>query len=286
MIGLIQAGSQAMANRYMYISMLGLLFIIGWAVKDLVDSRPRWKVFAAVMAGVLLFPSVVLTRMQVGHWRNTTTLFEYALKVTKNNTIAENSYGCALFYDGHFNEAVQHFRKAIQMNPTYFEPCNNLGKVYLRQGKPKEAIECFNGVLRIRPDEAEAYANLGIAYAQSGNNEQAIQNWIRAIQLNPDNAEVLNNMAWILVTAGDVSSENITKAIELAQHACELTMYKEPDPLDTLAVAYAAAGRFDEAITTARKAVDAAKAESKEDLAGEIQNRIKLYQAGQRYRQK
>ena len=114
----------------------------------------------------------------------------------------------------------------------------------------------------------------------------AIENWTKAAELKPDDAEILNNLAWVLATTGDVSVQDANKAVELAQHACELTGYKNPSFLDTLAAACAAAGRFDDAVKTAKQALDIAKSGGQEDLTNEIQSHIKLYEAGQPYRQK
>ena len=138
----------------------------------------------------------------------------------------------------------------------------------------------------IHGSQAEVYVNLGKANSILGKYESAIQNWTRALELKPDSADALNNIAWLLATFGEVSTENANKAIELAQHACELTGYNDPEFLDTLAVTYAAAGRFEEAKATANKALSIAKSSGREDLAGEIQERIRLYEAGQPYRQK
>lgn len=286
MIGLVQVGSQAIANRYMYISILGLLIIAAWSVKDMIAKRPGWSSIAKVSAAVVILLSGILTRMQVRHWQNSITLFEYALEVTERNPIAENGFGCALFNDGRLSEAEGHLRRAIQINPKGMVQYKNLSKVLLQQGKPDEAIKYLNGALRIKPDEAEVYANLGVAYSQLGKNEAAIQNWTKAMQLNPDNAEILNNMAWLLVTVGEVSKEDIAKAIEFARRACEITRYKKPSLLDTLAAAYAAAGRFAEATATAEKAMNVAMAAGRKDLAGEIQSRLELYKAGRPYRGK
>jgi protein O-mannosyl-transferase len=355
-IGLVQAGAQAMADRYMYIPMVGLLIIAAWAVKDLIANRPRLRIVAAVLAIAVLSSAVILTRMQVRHWQNSITLFDYALKVTKNNWIAENSYGCALSKVGWLDEAVLHLRKAVLINPGFFDARINLGKVLLMQGnlseavarfnellerkqssaevyyhlavalsrqkkydeaikcfaraieldpkypyarsgmgiilaatgRPDEAIVCFNDALRVTPDpdKADVYANLGLAYNQLGKYEQALRNWTRAAELNPNSTEVLNNLAWLLATAGDVSAQDANRAIELAERACELTGHKEPGSLDTLAAAYAAGDRFDDAVTMARQAIDAAKARGQEGAAREIQKRIELYKAGQRYIQK
>jgi tetratricopeptide (TPR) repeat protein len=353
-IGLVQAGAQAMANRYMYIPILGLLIIIAWAVRDIIADRPRWKIIPAVLAVAALSSAIILTRMQVRHWQNSMTLFEYALQVSENNAVAENSYGCALFEAGRDSEAVLHLSNAVRISPIFSEARNNLGKVFLKQGKLNEAIACFNELinrkkdsaevnynlavalsiqkkydaaakyfartlvldpkyldvhskmgavllaagradeaiphlneaLQINPEQVEVYVKLGTAYTLFGKYELAIQNWTRAVELEPNNAGVLNNLAWLLATVSDASARKADKAIEFATRACELTGYNDPEQLDTLAVAYAAAGRFDDALAKAKQAVNIAKVRSQDKLVSEIQSRIELYQAGHSYIQK
>jgi len=251
-IGLVQVGSQAMADRYMYIPMIGLTIIVGWAAKDLVDKRPGLRVVAAILAMVVLSSAVVLTRMQVRHWQNNATLFEHTLKITKNNIPAENNYGMVMLDAGRADEAIKH----------------------------------FNNVLRMNKNHTSAHVNLGIAYGRLGRHEEEIQNFTRAIELKPDSVNALNNLAWALVTADKVSVEDANRAIKYAERACELTGYENPALLDTLAGVYAAAGRFDDAVKTAEQAISDAKAGSEYALVSEIQSRIKLYRAGQRYIQK
>jgi spermidine synthase len=161
-----------------------------------------------------------------------------------------------------------------------------MGAILLATGKADEAIPHLNEALRTSTDQAQVYAELGAAYNQLGKYKEAIQSWTKTVELEPNSADVLNNLAWLLATAGDVSTQNADRAIKFAQRACEINGYEKSEFLDTLAAAYAAGGRFDEAMTIAGQAVKAAKAHGREDLAGEIQNRIKLYQAGQPYRQK
>ncbi|MBA7627736.1 Beta-barrel assembly-enhancing protease [subsurface metagenome] len=303
---------------------------------------------------VLLSSVVILTRMQVRHWQNSITLFEHTLKVTENNTIAENNYGCALLNTGRLDEAVLHLSNAIRINPANVAAQINLGEIFVKQGKLNEAVACFNELLkqneystevhnslatalvmqkkyeeaiehlaktleldpeypaahhkmgialatsgrideaivhfnealRINPDQAEVRVNLGIAYTQLGKYELAIQNWTRVVELEPNSANAvnaLNNLAWLLATTGDASIQDANKAVGCAQRACELTEYKAPTSLDTLAAAYAAAGRFDDALKTARQAVNIAKVRGQEKLVSEIQSRIELYQTGRSY---
>jgi tetratricopeptide (TPR) repeat protein len=354
-IGLVQAGFQSLANRYMYLPMLGLLIIIAWSAKDLIVKHPQLKAVTAVMGTIVLLSLLILTRAHVRHWQNSITLFEYALKTTTNNATAEVNYGIALLHEaGRFDEVISHLRKAVRLNPTFAIARYNLGKILLQQGKSNEAIECFNEllqqngdsaeahfnlavafnmqkkyddaikhlakvleidpnypdarnkmeitliisgrtndafayfneILRTSKDPAEEYTNLGVVYTQAGKYELAIQSFTKAVELKPNSTTTLNNLAWTLATTGDVSVSDANKAVELAQHACELTGYKNPSFLDTLAAAYAAAGKFDDAVKTAKQALDIAKSGDQEGLTNEIQSHIKLYQAGQPHRQK
>jgi tetratricopeptide (TPR) repeat protein len=349
-----------MADRYMYIPMVGLLIIVAWAVRDFVTNQLRWRIVSAVLAAVILLSAVILTRMQVRYWQSSLTLFERALKVTENNDLAESGYSLALADKGRLGEAELHLRRAIKINvnPTFFDDRINLGSVLLQQGKFNEAVACLSEVIKDKPDSAKAsakayyflaialegekkyddaikslastlkldpnypdarkimgslllaagklneaipyfnealrtganqveiYRSLGLVYNRLGKYEQAIQSWTRATELEPDNAEVLNNIAWVLATTGDISVQNGVKAVEFAERACKLTGYKEPVLLGTLVVAYAAAGRLDDAVTTAQRAVEIAKARGQDKLAGEIQKRMELYRTGQKYQQK
>jgi len=286
MIGLVQAGAQSMANRYMYISILGLLIIAVFAVKEFVADKARRKIFIAVSAAGLLFALGILTRMQVKHWQNGFTLFGYTLKVTENNTIAESNFGIAFFKAGRYNEAVSYLTKAIRISPTNFNARNNLGMVFLKLGKLNEAIACFDELIKQKQDSPKVYVNLAVTYAQQGKYDLAMQNCAKAEQLKPDEAESLNNMAWLFAAIGDLSTNDANKAIDYARRACELTAYNNADHLDTLAVAYAAAGKFNDAIVTAEKALNIAKTAGQENTAREIQNRLELYKAGKPYREK
>jgi tetratricopeptide (TPR) repeat protein len=355
-IGLVQVGSQAIADRYMYIPMVGLLIIVGWAVKDIVDKLPGLRTAAAVSAAVILSGLLILTRMQAGYWRNSLTLFERALKVTENNDLAESGYALALADEGRFSEAELHLRRAVQINtnPIFLDDRINLSFVLLQEGKSSEAIACLNEVIKDNPNSAKAYyllaiaserekkyddaikaisstlkldpnypkarrikgsllletgkldeaipyldevlqsdanqvetyENLGMAYNQSGKYKQAIQVWTKVTELKPNDVSVLNNLAWVLAAAEDGSAADVNKAVEYAERACKLTGYKEAALLDTLALAYAAVGRFNEAVTTAEHALNTAKSQNREILVGEIRSRIELYKAGRRYYQK
>jgi protein O-mannosyl-transferase len=285
-IGLVQAGRQAMANRYMYIPMLGLLIIIGWAAKDFINDNRRRKLIAAALVTVVLCCLVILTRGQVKHWQNSLALFEYAQKCTQMNTITEIHYGAALLEADRIKEAETHLQNAVNISPNYPVARFNLGKVFLKEGRFNEAIECFNTYEGLPEHMVEAYIYLGVAYTQLGRYKPAIQNFTKALDLQPNNCEALNHLAWLMATAPQITAEDANKAIELAERACELTGYRNAMILDTLAAAYATADRFEEAVTMANKAIEAARAAGQKDIIGAIQDHLELFQKGQPYRQK
>ena len=280
-IGVVQSGAQAMANRYMYIPMLGLLIIIGWAIKDFIVNKPRIRITATVMGVIVLLSLLILTRMQVRHWQNTLTLFEYTLNVTGDNPVTENSYGAALFNEGRIEEAELHLRKAVHLAPAFVIARNNLAKVYLKQGRINEAIEHFNELIRHNEGTAEIYYNLAAALEKQKKYEDAIKYYAKSLELNPGDPAANKRMGITLLAAGKAND-----AIRYAQRACELTGDKDAECLETLASAFAAAGKFDEATRIAEKALKAARISGQENLVVEIQKQMELYQAGQPYREK
>ncbi len=280
-IGLVQSGAQGMANRYMYIPMLGLLMIIGWTAKDFIAGRPRAKTAAAVMGVLVLLSLLILTRMQVRYWENSLTLFGHDIEVTKDNVLAENSYGCALSELGLVDEAEKHFQNALRISPAYSEARNNLANVYLKKGMLNEAIACFNEIIRRNEATADIYYNLAAALEMQKKYDEAIKYYAKSLELNPEDPAANKRMGIALLAAGRTN-----EAIGYAKHACELTGDKDAECLDALASVFAAAGKFDEAARIAEKALIAARISGRENLIVDIQKRMELYQAHQQYRQK
>ncbi len=278
-IGLVQAGAQGMANRYMYIPMLGLLMIIGWAVGDFTAGRPRAKKAAAAMGVLVLLSLLILTRIQVRYWENSLTLFGHDIEVTKDNVLAENGYGCALSQLGLVDEAEKHLQNAVRISPAYSEARNNLASVYLKKGMLNEAIACFNEIISRNDATADTYYNLAAALEMQKKYDEAIRYYAKSLELNPEDPAANKRMGIALLAAGKTN-----EAIGYAKRACELTGDRDAGCLDALATSFAAAGKFDEAVRIAEKALNIAKTSGRGDLAGAIENRIKLYEAGQPYR--
>lgn len=247
-IGLVQVGDQALADRYTYIPLVGLFIIIAWGVSDLIAKwRFRKPALAASAIAVLLALSICAHRQQ-RHWRNTTTLCEHAFEVTQDNYVAHFCMAGDLLRQGKTNQAIAHYRQSLQIKPTYFKVLGSLAIAFRRQGRTDLAVKYYQQAVRYKPD------------------------WVFPI----------NNLAWIRATHKEANFRNPKEAVRLARRACELTRYRNPSILDTLAAAYAAAGRFTDAVATAQKALELAQS-SNEELPEKIQNRLRLYEAGRPY---
>lgn len=286
-IGLVQVGSQAMADRYTYLPSIGINIIVAWGIGGISANWSNRKTALAVSAAIVLAVLLVCTRRQVRYWENKITLYGHTVSVTKNNHMMHNNYGSALFKAARFDEALEQYRQAVQSKPNYFEARVNLGKTLLAQKKFHQAVKYFINLLRLRPDHIETSELLiKTLLDDTGDIKAAVQEHYRMLQLRPDRVETLNNLAWRLATTEDANLANPTDALKFAQRACELTDSSNPQILDTLAAAYAAAGRFAEAVTTAEKALNLAQTQNDGELAGQIEDRLKLYKANQAYRQR
>lgn len=174
--------------------------------------------------------------------------------------------------DGSYNRAKLDYQYAVAHT--------NLGNVFQNKGQFEQAVEHYKKALAYIPYMARAGSSLGAAYTLLGKHDLAVACLTEIIRLVPDCAEALNNLAWVLATTKDTAIHNPAEAVKLAREACELTDYNDPDLLDTLSEAYAAAGRFREAVQSAEKAMDLALSANKHELAASIKTRIQRYKRG------
>jgi tetratricopeptide (TPR) repeat protein len=205
-IGIVQVGVQAMADRYTYIPLIGLFIAAVWLLSDWTDRAVYRKYIlpAFGIAVILLF--FVLTRTQVGHWRNSQALFSHALSVTKSNYVMHTNMGALLALQGNGQDAISHYQQALKIRPGDPETNYNLGNILMRQGKFKEAIPYFQKTLQSKPAYAAAHNNLGIAFGQSGDHERALEHFREAVRLDPDYTEAKGNLAYALAQAGNPKS--------------------------------------------------------------------------------
>jgi tetratricopeptide (TPR) repeat protein len=194
-----------------------------------------------------------------------------ALALKSDQAPLHNNLGNALSELGEFDEAVKHYKRALELSTdsnTTLTTNRNLAKTFSRQG------------LRINPNQPDIQNLSGKIFYEDEKLEQAVYHWNMALQLRPDWPDVLNNLAWVKAEYENEDFYNPDEAVKQAQRACELTEFKRPDFVDTLAGAYAAAGKFPEAVKTAQKALDLARLENQQQLADSIKDRLERYKRG------
>ena len=174
-IGLVQIGTQAMADRYTYIPITGLFIIIAWGVPELISNWYYKTKGLAIISGVVFLILMITSLIQVSYWKNSISLYEHAIKITSNNYMMHNNLGFTLTAQGKFNDAIKHYKEALRINPD-FETANlNLGIALLAQGKIEECIEYYQEVLREKPHYAKVHNNLGNLLLHKGEIENAIR---------------------------------------------------------------------------------------------------------------
>ena len=282
-IGFVQVGLQAMADRYTYVPLIGLFVMIAFGARDLLSPWSSRAIRVAPLACLALGVLLVTARIQVSFWQNSIRLFEHALAATTNNPIMHNMLGLVLAGKGRLQEGIAHFTEALRINPLYAEPQNNLalalakqgrvgeaishyvqvlrknpnnaeahnylGNILCDQGQSREAIFHLTEALRIRPHYREAHNNLAIALAQRGEIEEAMVHCAEALRTDPDYAEAHNNLGTILDQQG--------KTEEAMVHYVEALRLKPgyAEARNNLGVSLARQGKVDEAMTHFEKAI-------------------------------
>jgi len=228
---------------------------------------------------------LTLTAGQVRWWQNTETLARHGLAVMPDNNDMQILLGHALLVQGRFAEASQYYYNAVNIRPDDFPAQSGLACALAGQGKTDVAIEAFRVAIKIKPREAKPHYMLGDLLSQQGNFAEAIAEYRMALQIDPNHSLASNGLAWLLATAPDARFRDGAEAVRLAEHACQLTGYRLPLFVGTLAAAYAEAGRFDDALKTVEQAIAVATAEKKEALAVKNRELLELYRAGKAYHQ-
>jgi tetratricopeptide (TPR) repeat protein len=364
-IGLVQVGGQAMADRYTYLPLIGPFVMLAWGLPDLAaalspgcKASGRRSIHALLVpaAAVILVACTVATWKEVGCWQNSLTLWEHALRNHKSS-VARNNLGLVLMGQGRMEEAIACFREATQLGEDERHVLAtahvNLGMALLKSGQLDEAVEHCNEAARLQPALAIAHNNLAVGLERKGKMAEALEHYAEALRLDPSYANAHNNLgtalvklgryaeaaacyreavhfgpqvakyrynfasilqevgqevesaeqfrealrldgawpvgvrvlAWDLATAPQPSAEERALALHLARQACPSIITPEPEALDTLAVALAANGRFEEAVGVAQKALALMASTGQPGRVKPIEERLRLYESRRSFRE-
>jgi tetratricopeptide (TPR) repeat protein len=240
--GLIQAGRQAHADRYTYLPQIGIYVAVTWLVAG-------WRVSRVALGGLMagsLAALMFCAWKQTAYWRDNETLWTHTIACTTDNDMAHNNLGVDLHHKGKVDEAIAQYQMA----------------------------------LKIRPDYESAHFNFAKDLAQKGRLQESITHFQAALQIDPADTEAMYLLAWLLATSPQPSLRNGEKAVQLARQANEQAGGKNPVILRILAAAFAETGRFDDAVQSAEKAIELARAAGRQDLARRLTDELQRYKTG------
>jgi tetratricopeptide (TPR) repeat protein len=321
-IGIVQVGQQARADRYTYVPLIGVAIIAAWRAADLAQRGARARRAVAAAGVVSIAAMTVVSWQQVKHWKNSTALFGRAVAVTRSNAIAHDGLGRALRSDGRAEEAAAQLGEAIRLRPGWAKPRIDLAELLLEQRRVDAAIDQYASAVRIDPRDLRTRVNLASLLVRNGRRDaarphlafcvaelrrgaaladpfrgalhealaevqddrgRAIAHYREALSIDPRRTRAANRLAWLLATSPDLEPDDAAEAVRLAEAAALHTDYRDPIALDTLAAAYAAQGRSDAAIDHAARALRLAQERADSRHADALRARLDLYRDGHRY---
>jgi len=215
-IGLVQVGIQSMADRYMYLPMIGLIIPVAWGIPELLSKWQYKKMILSVSAACVIIIFFWNTRTQLAYWSDTYTLFNRALAVTENNFFAYNVLGDELALKGNYKTAEKFFLTALKIKPNDFDALERLGQLAYRNKKYDQAITYYSKALALNPSDPEIYNKLGIVFFSKQLFEQAREKFETAVRLNPKFDEAYYNLGLVDSKQGKISEATINYQMAMA----------------------------------------------------------------------
>jgi Flp pilus assembly protein TadD len=305
-IGLIQVGAQARADRHTYLPQIGLCLMVAWGVTEFCGTWRYRRAMLGSSAVAILAVLLAGAYAQTTYWKTSVTLWTHNLACTTDNSMAHGYLGIALADQGKTADAIQQYERALQLDSNNVDAQNNLGNALASQGRWTEAIPHYEQALKLKPDSAEAHFNLGIALASQGKLAEAVQHYQRALELNPYDAEGLNRLGIALAMQGKLPEaiQSYEQAIQLKPNYFEafnslgIALAKQgkmdeasqqferalqiqpddPETLNNLGFVLATEGKLNEAISRLQQALALATTRGNVPFAEAILARINMYQ--------
>jgi len=241
---------------------------------DLIDHHPQFHEIYLLLGTI---------EMQQGHYDKAILHYRKLIELQPNDSVAFSSLSGALYQTGEYKQAIEHARTAIRIDPEAVDAYVNLALAYEKDGDRDHAADTYLKALQLSPNNAKVCNSLANIYIAQEKFDQCLIYHRRSIKINPNQPAILNYLAWLQATNPSLQSRNIDEAIICAQRLCKLTNFKHPLALDTLAVAYAAAGEFPKAVKTAQRAIDIAMAANNTTLAQKIAAQQELFKQSKPY---
>jgi len=316
--GIVSHTIVLVANRYLYLPVIGLLPLLVWAFARFSRAHRETGVLrrslgVAVVVVFLAGAEAVATRQYLRHWSDSATLYGYMLSLFPNSSVLHNDMGIALSSEGKPEQTLLHFRSAVRANPLSFHAHYNLALTLDNLGGPKpEVVRHYQRALWINRSYVTAHVNLGLLLLRSGSCPEALASLQKAVAIAPtyvlarynfgrmlvvaDRTEeglghlrqatavdprfllAWKDLAWFLATHPDSQIRDPKAAVEAAEQARKMTRDRDAGVLDTLAAAYASGGQYRKAVETAQKALAMATRLGASELAGQIEDRLRLYE--------
>jgi Flp pilus assembly protein TadD len=245
-IGLIQAGRQARADRYMYIPMIGLSIALVWGAWEILQPRPRWG--AAIALGIAA-ACATLTRAQAGYWQDSISLFQHAVDVTTDNFVARFNLAGLLGMRGENGEAARQLAEAVRIRPGFAPAHAGLARLLAKQGRTEEALAQLHTAAALQPGDANTHYLIGALLGSAGRAYEAVGELSEAVRLDPNDADARRDLGVSLATLG-----RLPEAAEAFGAAARL----KPDDASArcnFGMALASLGRTREAIAQLSEAV-------------------------------
>jgi tetratricopeptide (TPR) repeat protein len=201
-IGIIQVGNQAQADRYTYVPLIGIFIVLAWGAYDLSGGWSYQKPLLGIASAAAIITCLCFTYEQIGYWKDSETLSWHALSVTQNNEVALNLMGIAESKRGRIDDAIAYWEQAVALAPRYAHAQANLGAALFKKGRLDESIQHTQEAIRAKPDFAGAYLNLGAALGAKGRVDEAIVELKEAVKLSPGNPQAHYNLGFALASKG------------------------------------------------------------------------------------
>jgi tetratricopeptide (TPR) repeat protein len=313
-IGIVQVGAQAHADRYMYLPQIGLSIAVAWGVVEAVGTVAKGGAKEWALRGVgatIVAALAIVAWLQVQQWRDSASLFERAVAVTEGNFVALHYLGIDRQREGRDAEAQQLFEAAVALRPPWIPPYLSLAGLQAQTGDLDGAIRHYRASLVLDPESLPGHLGLGTSLVRKGRYDlarvpleraqslgartpqlhaalalvatqqerpaDAVRHYRAALEVDPEFGPVLNNLAWLLATTPVASLRDAAAALDLAQRAVRASPQPDPGVLDTLAAAYAASGRFEEAVRSEERAIALMEAAGQSPGADGMRTRRALY---------